>query len=231
MIRHGESTGNVAREQAEANGLEVIDTGARDPDVPLSELGQEQARAVGRHLVGVSPPSASVWSSPYRRATMTAQLAMSSTDRSVRVHVDERLRDRELGILDTLTAHGVRTRYPVEAERRRVLGKFYYRPPGGESWTDVALRLRSYLAELKGDSIIFTHDALITITRYVCCGLTEREVLDLAAENPIGNASISRFVRRGGTWNVAEYNAQDHLVVGGRDLRTTHPGEPHVHPH
>ena len=61
--------------------------------------------------------------------------------------VDERLRDRELGILDALTAHGVDVRLPAEAARRRWLGKFYYRPPGGEAWTDVALRLRSFLRD------------------------------------------------------------------------------------
>jgi broad specificity phosphatase PhoE len=231
MIRHGESIGNVARELAEANRAEVIDTGGRDPDVPLSELGHEQAHAVGRHLNRVVPQSASVWSSPYRRAITTAQLAMVSADRTVRVRTDERLRDRELGVLDTLTAHGVRTRYPTEAERRQTLGKFYYRPPGGESWTDLALRLRSFLADLGGDTIIFTHDAVITLTRYVCCGLTEREVLDLAAHNPIGNASISRFARHQGGWRVVQYNGQDHLLDGDRDLRTTHPGEPDVHPH
>ena len=36
--------------------------------------------------------------------------------------------------------------YPDEAKRRDLLGKFYYRPPGGESWADVALRIRSVLA-------------------------------------------------------------------------------------
>ncbi len=66
----------------------------------------------------------------------------------MKVLTDERLRDRELGILDRLTRLGVKTRYPDEAERRLWLGKLYYRPPGGESWADVALRLRSILDEL-----------------------------------------------------------------------------------
>ena len=39
-------------------------------------------------------------------------------------------------------------RFPFEAQRRQWLGKFYHRPPGGESWADVALRLRFFLAEL-----------------------------------------------------------------------------------
>ncbi len=232
MIRHGESTANVAREQADASGAEVIDIEARDADVTLSELGSLQARAIGRELQRGWPDGVTVWSSPYQRAIMTAQLALAESTMPEPILVDERLRDRELGVLDLLTARGVRARHPEEADRRRRLGKFYYRPPGGESWTDVALRLRSFLASLTGDAIIFTHDAVVTMTRYVCCGITEREVLDLAAANPIGNASISRFSQDArGRWHVLEYNAQDHLVrEQGLDLRTVHPGEPDVHP-
>ena len=80
--------------------------------------------------------------SPYLRAVETARLALGA---EAAVTIDERLRDRELGILDALTARGVDARLPQEAARRRWLGKFYYRPPGGEAWTDVALRLRSFL--------------------------------------------------------------------------------------
>lgn len=64
------------------------------------------------------------------------------------VHTDERLRDRELGILGRLTRLGAEKRFPKEAERRFWVGKLYYRPPGGESWAEVALRLRSVLEEL-----------------------------------------------------------------------------------
>src|SRR5688572_31393696 len=37
------------------------------------------------------------------------------------------------------------TLFRSQAEFRRLLGKFYHRPPGGESWCDVILRLRSAL--------------------------------------------------------------------------------------
>ena len=43
------------------------------------------------------------------------------------------------------------TRDWTEAERAefaRLLGKFYFRPPAGESWCDVILRLRSVLETL-----------------------------------------------------------------------------------
>ena len=49
-VRHGESTGNVAREAAEAERADVISIDQRDADVPLSARGEEQAAAVGRLL-------------------------------------------------------------------------------------------------------------------------------------------------------------------------------------
>src|SRR4051812_18548318 len=143
VVRHGESSGNVIAADAERDGLELIDIPQRDADVPLSDTGREQAGAVGRWLADLPAdrqPDAVVVS-PYLRARQTAELAVEGI--RARPVVDERLRDRELGIIDLHTGHGVRARLPEEADRRARLGKFYYRPPGGESWTDVLLRLRS----------------------------------------------------------------------------------------
>jgi broad specificity phosphatase PhoE len=175
LVRHGESVGNVAREAAESSGAEVIVMSMRDPDVPLSPLGEEQATALGRWLApgaGGSPPNA-VWCSPYLRARRTAERALGEYSGGPGPRLDERLRDRELGVLDLLTSHGVRARFPGEAERRRWLGKFYYRPPGGESWADVVLRIRSFLSDLdrcgaEGRHLIVSHDAVILLFRYVC---------------------------------------------------------------
>ena len=61
------------------------------------------------------------------------------------MRTDERLRERDFGAFDGMTGAGIREQYPDEAKRRDLLGKFYYRPPGGESWADVALRVRSLL--------------------------------------------------------------------------------------
>jgi len=97
--------------------------------------------------------------------------------------------------------------------------------------------LRSLLRDVDhGESpasvVMFTHDAVVTLIRYVCLAMTESEVLDLAAGDPIANASISRLrsASHGPDWTVTVYNDQQHLIVDGDDLRTLHPGEPHVHP-
>jgi len=52
-------------------------------------------------------------------------------------------------LADAAAREAERLRERQEAARRARLGKLYYRPPGGESWADVALRLRSFLSELR----------------------------------------------------------------------------------
>src|SRR6202035_2300446 len=69
IVRHGESAGNVARDAANAAGLADIAIDARDVDVPLSPLGEQQSRALGRWFASMSPEERPdvVLSSPYLR--------------------------------------------------------------------------------------------------------------------------------------------------------------------
>ncbi|MBD8044481.1 histidine phosphatase family protein [Arthrobacter sp. Sa2BUA2] len=233
LIRHGESAGNVAATHAQLTGAEVIDVDLRDPDVPLSEAGVQQAQALGKWLAGLPPEERpeSVWCSPYLRARQTADLAGLAPYR-----VDERLRDRELGILDLLTSAGVAARYPLEAQRKQWLGKFAYRPPGGESWADVALRLRSLLRDLDDADdgrrvAVICHDAVILLLRYVCEGLLEAELLGIAAASSVRNGSLTRLVRPtgAGSWEAAAFNVVDHLAGAGAPV-TEHAGDDDVHP-
>jgi broad specificity phosphatase PhoE len=236
LVRHAESTGNVAREHAEATGAEVIPVEARDADVGLSELGVRQAEQLGVFLRDPARGSVptTVWSSPYTRARQTAQGIMTAAGMGGGPRIDERLRDKELGILDTLTNHGVRARYPLEDQRRRWLGKFYYRAPGGESWADLALRLRSVLIDLDiaedGERVmVVTHDAVITMLRYVCEGLDEVEVLTLAKSEILVNTGVTRLARNAsGVWQLMAANEHQHLLpsFAGADLRSHHPAGP-----
>jgi broad specificity phosphatase PhoE len=234
LIRHGESEGNVAASAAQRDGADVIGVAFRDADVPLSATGREQASALGAWLAHAAEddrPQA-VLSSPYRRAIETAQLAGLA---EAGLRVDERLRDRELGVLDLLTASGVAARFPEEARRREWLGKFYYRPPGGESWTDVALRLRSLLRDveqLPAERVaLVCHDAVILLLRYVCEGLTEAELLAIASSTAVRNGSVTRLVRSaaGAPWEVASFNEVEHLEAAGAPV-TEHAGDTNVHP-
>jgi broad specificity phosphatase PhoE len=232
LVRHGESMGNVARERAEASAADVIDIDQRDPDVPLSGLGVQQAQAFGCWLAELSPADrpVEVWSSPYRRAVQTAAEALTAAELALPIRRDERLRDRELGILDLLTSTGVRNRYPEEAVRRRWLGKLYYRPPGGESWADVALRLRSLLADLDrrdpaGPLLLVCHDAVILLIRYVLENLDEAELFELARAGSIRNAALTMLDRdEDGSWHPVLHNEDDYLQRFGVSP-AEHPGE------
>ena len=92
-----------------------------------------------------------------------------------------------IGTLDRLTWYGVRARYPQEAERRAYLGKFWYRPPGGESWADVALRVRHVLRDLRADYdderlLVVSHDVPILLMHYVVESLTPRDAVALSGK-------------------------------------------------
>lgn len=219
VVRHGQSTGNVIAQEAETGGLEVIDIPERDADVPLSETGREQAQAVGRWLARLHderPEIAVV--SPYLRARQTAELALAGT--GIEMVVDERLRDRELGVLDLLTGRGVQARLPDEAARRRRLGKFYYRPPGGESWADVLLRLRALLRESRDDHpdgrvLLFAHEATVLLVRYLAERLSEAELMAVAQSVSISNAAISSWRRVDGELKPELFNDVSHLLREG----------------
>ena len=150
LVRHGQSQGNVARDAAHEAGLSVIDLDLRDVDVPLCDLGHQQAEAAGRWFAALPEDERPevLLSSPYIRARQTAEAICDAgglAGGAKPTILDERLREREFGVFDGLTTMGIREKYPEEAAHRAKMGKFYHRPPGGESWADVILRLRSAL--------------------------------------------------------------------------------------
>ena len=114
--------------------------------------GLSQADALGRWFSSLTDDERPtlVLSSPFRRALHTAERTVRDT--GVEIIVDERLRERDLGLFDGLTGPGIRDGHAGEAERRARIGKFYYRPPQGESWAEVVLRVRSLLADLRAPS-------------------------------------------------------------------------------
>src|SRR3569833_1248832 len=148
IVRHGESAGNVARDAAHAERAALIDIQSRDVDGPLSQLGEKQATALGGWFASLPPAERPnvVLSSPYLRARRTAEAIRREDGIGpgiAKLVIDERLREKEFGILDRLTRLGVEQRHPELATTRKLVGKFYFRPPAGESWCDVILRLRS----------------------------------------------------------------------------------------
>jgi broad specificity phosphatase PhoE len=203
IVRHGESAGNVARDLAYAQDVSRIEIGVRDVDVPLSPRGEEQATALGRWFAGrpAGERPEVVLCSPYLRARETARRiceAGGTASQEVVHCIDERLREREFGILDRLTGRGIRELYPDQAELRTSIGKFYYRPPGGESWCDVILRLRSALDTLSlhhaGKRVLVVgHQVVVLCLRYLLEGLDEEEILGIDKQGEVANCSITEY--------------------------------------
>lgn len=219
LVRHAESVGNIADTEARDADAERLELSARDADVELSPNGEEQARTLGRWVGGLPDDGRPdlVVSSPYRRAADTARTALEAL--GTEVVLDERLRERDLGLFDGLTGKGIRARYPEEAERRSHVGKFYYQPPSGESWADVVLRVRSLLADLRegydGRRVwLFTHQAVIMSFRYAIEGLDEKELLDIDRATSIANVSITRYERSGDELVLRQFADDGHLEAG-----------------
>jgi broad specificity phosphatase PhoE len=201
LVRHAESEGNVADDSATRERAERIDLPARDPDVRLSATGREQADSLGRAWRDLPPGEQPdvVLSSPYERALRTAERAVRAAGwPDVAIVRDERLRERDLGLLDGFTRSGIESRFPEEAERRAWLGKFYYRPPGGESWADVAARVRAVLETVNGRYagrrlVVVSHQAVLMLFRYVLEELDEAAVLELDATQRLANTGVVRY--------------------------------------
>ena len=203
IVRHGESAGNVARDAAVAARRPMIDIATRDVDVPLSPLGERQAHALGRWFkqMPYEERPCVILTSPYLRACTPAGFIHEEMDvdpKDVSFIVDERLREKEFGILDRLTSFGIAAQQPEQAEFRRLLGKFYHRPPGGESWCDVILRLRSVIDTVTRDYrrdrvLIVCHSVVVLCFRYLLERMTEEEILAIDRTNEVANCSVTSY--------------------------------------
>jgi broad specificity phosphatase PhoE len=203
IVRHGQSAGNVARDAAEAAGNHLIDISTRDVDTPLSPLGEQQARALG-HWYGEMPQDQRptvILSSPYVRARETARIVMETAGipaDDVTFVADERLREKEFGVLDRLTRLGIGQKYPELSEQRAHVGKFYFRPPGGESWCDVILRLRSVLdtisREYRNERVLIVgHQVIVNCCRYLLERMDERQILEIDRAADVPNCAVTSY--------------------------------------
>ena len=238
LVRHGESLANVASEAALATDIEEVDVNERDADVALSRRGERQAIALGRWYAeqpaGERPTV--VIASPYARAHRTASLiveaggaadpAFAPSD----IVLDERLREKEFGLFYRLTRHGIERRHPEQWALRVHLGRFYYRPPCGESWADVALRVRAALDALCQEHaservLVVCHQVVVLCARYVLERLTEREVLHVARTDNVANCGVTTYrPGLGGRLALERFNATIPIELEG----ATVTAEPNV---
>ena len=131
LVRHGETEWNrVGRWQGKT-------------DIPLSDVGRQQARALAAELMGRG--IADVHASDLRRAMETAQLIAAALG-VAEPKVDARLRERGFGCFEGFTREECAERHPDAwtrylADRRAT-------PPGGEPQADVAARILAALTDI-----------------------------------------------------------------------------------
>lgn len=139
LVRHGETTYNAARRVA----------GWCDP--PLTELGREQAVAVGPKLDGTD--FASVWSSDLQRAVETSRLAWGEATR------DQRLRECNFGVYE-----GCRFGEIDTSDAEIFLGFREFDMQDGDSHETFLTRIAGFVDELPpGRHLLFVHGGVIRI--------------------------------------------------------------------
>lgn len=131
LVRHGETEWNAQRRYQGQS------------DVPLSELGVQQAKLVAERLAGHEIDA--VYASDLKRAWETAQIIVEKN--GLRVSSEPRLRELKFGILEGLTFDEAQEKYPEMIAAW--LSDFHQTPQGGETIGLFNARVISLLEDLK----------------------------------------------------------------------------------
>jgi broad specificity phosphatase PhoE len=82
---------------------------------------------------------------------------------------------------------GIETQYPREKGREELNGKYYYRPPGGESYPDVNLRVHDFIGTMVRECrmekvLVVCHSVIVLSFRRLLERMTEKDVLDIGMD-------------------------------------------------
>ena len=104
-----------------------------------------------------------------------------------------------------------------------MLGKFYHRPPGGESWADVILRLRSVLDTISlhysGRRVmIVAHQVVVLCLRYIVENMDEAGILAIDKAADVANCSVTEYrfdetMGKDGNMRLHRYNVTASMDV------------------
>jgi ribonuclease H / adenosylcobalamin/alpha-ribazole phosphatase len=127
LLRHGQTPMSVQKRYAGRT------------DAPLTEVGVQQAAAAAKRLA--SAGLGVIVTSPLLRTVQTAQAVAAVTGAAV--VTDDGFRETDFGAWEGLTFAEVRERWPAEISAW--LADPEVAPPGGESFTDVSVRVTAAL--------------------------------------------------------------------------------------
>src|SRR5260221_6385691 len=150
-IRHGQTEWNAA---GRFQGSQ---------DIPLNDLGREQAAHAGGILKDLfarderGPESLGFVSSPLGRARSTMEFVRTQLDLPAADYaLDDRLREIGYGHWEGSTLAQQQESHP-EVFAARQTDKWGMPPPGGESYASVQIRMRDWYEELMGDTVAVAH--------------------------------------------------------------------------
>ncbi len=149
LIRHGETDWNkVRRLQGQS-------------DIPLNDFGRKLALETAPALADI--PFDLAITSPLLRARQTAELVLAGRD--IPLREDPRLMELAFGEYEGLVCKGEHFNIPDPDFHYFYDAPDKYRPPrGGESFFDLAARLRSFLDDLTADPAL--RDATILVSTH-----------------------------------------------------------------
>jgi probable phosphoglycerate mutase len=197
VIRHGETAWNREKRMQGTT------------DTQLSDVGREQARALGRRLAGSG--FAALYTSDLARARDTARAIAEHTGRDI--VTDPRLQERRFGIFEGLTVEEIVARYPEEHARFASRDPDYA-VPGGESARSFTQRCIGCLAEIairhRGTEVVVVTHGLVLDSLYRAA-----HSLDPGARRPVPliNASLNVFGYDGIGWRLEVWGDISHLAA------------------
>ncbi len=172
VMRHAESLVTERRRHLEQINSGDVQLGLdmRDVDVPLTSEGREHACLTGRRLNDWGPFDV-LYVSPYMRTLQTAEEVLEELSHRPAVIKEERLREKEWGI------------------------KYFYRPPGGESYAYVNLRVHSVIGTLVREHpglrvLVITHQVVLLSFRKLLERMDEEDILALDRQDEARPASL-----------------------------------------
>ncbi len=152
-------------------------------DYPLSEIGKQQAKSWQDFFV--KRPPARVVSSDLSRALQTAQIALERVP--VAIRQQPALREICLGEWEGKSQMQIKSRFP-EAYEERGRNLTGFRPPGGESFTDLWNRVVPCFNALTADSdsddslLLVTHVGVIRVVLCLVLGMDLRRLFSFGVD-------------------------------------------------
>ena len=195
LVRHGETDWNATgRIQGHS-------------DTPLNAAGHEQARRVARRLA--REPVRALYSSDLARAFQTAT-AIGQT-LGLPVVTSLRLRERQYGVWEGLTAAEIQARFPEQFAEWRARSTDFA-PPQGETRSQLLTRA---LAELQAIARRHAREVVVVVTHGGFCYVLINHILGSVdgerRELTFGNASIHTLEVIAERWSVISVNETAHL--------------------